>query len=391
MSSTRQDRRLYHLDNLRSSLIVLVILHHVALIYGAAAPFYYVEPPFNQPVAGTVLAIFVLVNQSWFMGALFLLAGVFTPGTLHRLGPAVFLRRRLVRLGIPILAAIFVLEPLARLGFFLMPANLTGIANPPDWSVYPALMGLGPLWFVALLLLFDTGYALWWRFSAPSRGPVPPPCGPSLWHILALTLGLAAAGFGLRYLVPLGKEIALVFDILNFPTIAYLAQYVGLFLVGTLAGHRGWDRHLTDAEGVWGIAAAVLATIVLFPPAVSGQLFSLAFADPPLFVGHGHWQSAAYALWDSVAAVGLCLGAVVVFRRFFGRPGLVGRFLSHHSYTVYIIHSPILVYLAYGLRAVDLPALAKFGLTSLLAVPVCFAVAALIQRLPLASRVLSPA
>lgn len=391
MSSTRQDRRLCHLDNLRSSLIVLVILHHVALIYGAAAPFYYVEPPFNQPVAGTVLAVFVLVNQSWFMGALFLLAGFFTPGTLRRLGPAVFLRRRLVRLGIPILAAIFVLEPLARLGFFLMPATLTGITDPPDWSVYPELLGLGPLWFVALLLLFDTGYALWWQFSAPSRRPLPPPCGPSLWHILALTLGLAAAGFGLRYLVPLGREVALVFDILNFPTIAYLAQYLGLFLVGTVAGHRGWDRHLTGTQGTLGIVAAVLTTVLLFPLAVSGQPFSLVFTDPPHFVGNGHWRSAVYAVWDSVTAVGLCLGAVTVFRRFFGRPRPVGRFLSQHSYTVYIIHGPILVYLAYGLRAVDLPALAKFGLTSVLAVPVCFAVATLVRRLPLASRVLSPA
>ena len=388
MASARQNQRLYYLDNLRSSLVILVILHHVALIYGASAPFYYVEPPFDQPVAGTVLAVFVLVNQSWFMGALFLLAGFFAPGSLHRLGPAIFLRRRLLRLGIPILAAIFVLEPLARLGFFLMPANLTGITDPPDWSIYPELMGLGPLWFVVLLLLFDTGYALWWRFWTP---PVPTPGGPSLRHILALTLGLAAAGFSLRYLVPLGREVALVFDILNFPTIAYLAQYIGLFLAGTVAGQRRWDRHLTGAKGAWGIAAAALATVLLFPLAVSGQPFSLAFTEPPRFVGHGHWQSAVYALWDSMAAVGLCLGSLVVFRRFFDRPGPAGRFLSQHSYTVYIIHSPVLVYLAYGLRAVDLPALAKFGLTSLLAVPVCLAVATLVRRLPLASRVLSPA
>ena len=64
MPSTRRDQRLHYLDNLRSFLIILVVLHHVALIYRAAAPFHYVEPPFDKPVAGTVLAIFVLVNQS---------------------------------------------------------------------------------------------------------------------------------------------------------------------------------------------------------------------------------------------------------------------------------------------------------------------------------------
>lgn len=391
MSSTRHGQRLHYLDNLRSFLIVLVVLHHIALIYGAAAPFYYVEPPFDEPVAGTVLALFVLVNQSWFMGALFLLAGFFTPDALRRLGPATFLRRRLVRLGIPILAAIFVLEPLARLGFFLMPASLTGITDPPDWSVYPALMGLGPLWFVALLLVFDAGYALWWRMAARPRTAGPAPGGPGTLRILAFTVGLAAAGFGLRYLVPLGSEVSLVFDVLNFPTLAYLAQYAGLFLVGTVAGHRGWHRHPTVTQGALGIAAALLATVLLFPLAVSGQAFSLTFADPPQFVGHGHWQSAVYALWDSIMAVGLCLGAVAVFRRLFGRSGPNSRFVSRHSYTVYIIHSPILVYLAYGLRTVDLPTLAKFTLAALLAIPICLAAATLVQRLPWASRVLSPA
>ncbi len=63
--------RMFFIDNLRSALIVLVVLHHLALIYGAGAPFYYVEPPFNDPLAYVVLLIFIATNQAWFMGAFF--------------------------------------------------------------------------------------------------------------------------------------------------------------------------------------------------------------------------------------------------------------------------------------------------------------------------------
>jgi peptidoglycan/LPS O-acetylase OafA/YrhL len=37
-------------------------------------------------------------------------------------------------------------------------------------------------------------------------------------------------------------------------------------------------------------------------------------------------------------------------RRVFNGSGRVGEFLSHHSYAVYIIHSPVIVALAVALR-----------------------------------------
>ncbi len=43
MPPATTDRRMFYLDNLRIGLIVLVVLHHVAMAYGAAGlGFYYV-------------------------------------------------------------------------------------------------------------------------------------------------------------------------------------------------------------------------------------------------------------------------------------------------------------------------------------------------------------
>ena len=110
--------RLFFLDHLRAALVILVVLHHVAMVYGASAPFYYVEPPFTDPQAYTILLVFALGNQGWFMGALFLIAGYFTPGSFDRKGSTSYLRGRLVRLGIPLIIFYFILGPIASMGFW---------------------------------------------------------------------------------------------------------------------------------------------------------------------------------------------------------------------------------------------------------------------------------
>jgi len=92
-------------------------------------------------------------------------------------------------------------------------------------------------------------------------------------------------------------------------------------------------------------------------------------------MGNGHWQFAIYALWDPTFAVGMYLGLITLFRHFLNGQGRFGRFLSQHSYTVYIIQSPIVVFLAVALKGIELENLLKFGMAAVIAVPTCFAVA----------------
>jgi peptidoglycan/LPS O-acetylase OafA/YrhL len=376
--------RLAYVDNLRVALVILVVLHHVAVVYGAAAPFYYVEPPYTDARAFQVLLVFVLANQSFFMGALFLLAGYFVPSSYQRKGAGGFLKEKLIRLGIPLVIWIFVLNPVSSIGYYLMPATVTGITTPLTWQAYPELIGLGPLWFVAMLLVFSLGYVGW---RAVTRNRVDSRTDKrsrfSFIGIGIVMLALAGATYLFRMLVPMGRSVW------GFPTLSYLPQYLSLFVLGIVSNRRNWFESMPGSRGIAGAALALVVLVLLFPLAFDGRWFSLT-VGPALnnAMGGGHWQSAVYALFDSVFAVGMCLGLITLFRRFFNGEGSLASLLSRNSYAVYIIHTPVLIYLAYAMRAMDLPGLLKFGVVSIITVLVCFAVAHALRKIPGVSRVI---
>jgi peptidoglycan/LPS O-acetylase OafA/YrhL len=385
-AAIRETTRLSFIDHLRAALIILVVLHHVAVVYGATSPFWYIDPPRSaETLGGLVLGVFVLFNQGWFMGALFLLAGYFTPGSFERKGPGSFLKDRLVRLGIPLLIFYFVLSPLSAIGIWLEPVpQIEGpLTWQSYWQTYPHLLDLGVSWFLALLLIFSLGYVVWRNLTKnrPSSltGESSP---PSYLGIGIFILGLALVSYLFRIIIPLGKTV------LDFPTLAYLPQYASFFIVGIVACRRNWFRTVPGSMGAVGFVIAILASLFLFPLA-----FLSVFSGEILFLGNGTWQSAVYALWDSIFAVGMVLAAITFFRRFFNEKSKLGSFLAQQSYAVYLIHVPIIIFLAYVLRGIDVGGfhfgpLLKFGLLSVIVVPICFVVAWAIRKIPGASRVL---
>jgi surface polysaccharide O-acyltransferase-like enzyme len=187
---------------------------------------------------------------------------------------------------------------------------------------------------------------------------------------------LALITYLVRIIVPIGKTV------LDFPTLAYLPQYLSFFVGGTVAYRRNWFRTVPGSTGVVGFVTAVVATVFLYPIILLGIL-----GGTFRFLGNGSWTSAVYALWDSAFAVGMCLAAITFFRRFFNGESRLGSFLAEQSYAVYIIHSPILVFLAYTLRGIDLGPISKFSMVAVIVVPICFVVAYIIRKIPGVSRI----
>ncbi|GAA2214774.1 acyltransferase [Nonomuraea monospora] len=359
-------QRLWFADNLRILLTSLVVLHHVAVMYSGLPLWYYIEPP-TSAAAGAVLSIFVVVNQAWFMGAFFLLSGYFTPGSYDRKGPGAFLRDRLIRLGIPLVVFYFVLSPLLHAGSF------------PDGSpvaAYLDTIGTGPLWFVLALLVFDVCYAAF-RVAAARRAPRERAARPLTFPVvLGFVAALAAVTYALRIVLPSGTWV----PIIDFPSVAYLPQYVGLFVAGAVAYRRGWFHTITPRAGWAGFALAAVASVVFLPLALAGGLEA--------WMGRGTLSSLFFALWDSAFAVGAVIALLALFRRRLDGQGPLGRYLSAHAFTVYVIHAFVVTLAGLALGGLAWPTSAKFALVAVVTLTACFALAGPIRRLPGVRRVL---
>lgn len=364
--------RLYYLDNLRIVLTVLVLLHHVGVTYGNIPVWFYTEPA--EDPTGAVLDVLVVVNQIYFMGFFFLISGFFTPGSLDRKGGRSFLRGRLVRLGIPLLAFLVLLRPIVNFGGLdaMRAAFAEQGAELPYWLFYLLSWDPGPMWFAEVLLVFALGYALLRRMRP---GPAEPraavaPWAPGFWAISGFAVALGVVTFGWRLLVPTGT----FWPIIGLPTPNFLPQYLAMFVVGALAFRHGWFAALPRKAAWIGFASAA-AGMAVFP-------LSIGLLDA------GTVQDLLQALGESIMAVGLIIGLLVLFRERFNSQGATARFLSDHAFTVYIIHPVILVGLGYAFSWLEAPALVKFAIVAALAVPLCWTAAYLVRSLPHAKRVL---
>ena len=373
--------RLLYIDNMRTFLTVLVLLHHIMIVYGGSGSWIYVEG--RQDLATTVAgSIFTAVNQAFFMGLFLLISAYFVPGSYDRKGPARFWKERLARLGIPLAVYSWLVHPLFVYGFQRQTKGL----RPPLWDFYGQyfgngeLIGAGPLWFIETLLIFTLVYGVW-RLISPGRTVKQPVEGsfPSNRALALFALGMGVAGFVLRLKFPVGwKFIPLNLQLPHF------GQYIFMFMAGLLAYRRGWLASMPDAAGRFWLRVVGLVLLLYIPGALLGGALE---SDAP-FQGGWTWQALFSSLWEAYLCVGLCTGLLYLFHRYASRQNHFGALLSRSAYAAYIVQMPVIT--AVALLARDLPyhPLLKFGLVSLVAVPLCFISGDLLRRLPYATRVL---
>ena len=94
-----------------STLTILVIAHHVGQAYGPTGGYW----PVQEAARASILGPFFTVNRSFFMSLFFMVSGYFMVGAYQRNGFGAFIRGRLVRLGVPVLAFAALMLPVADL------------------------------------------------------------------------------------------------------------------------------------------------------------------------------------------------------------------------------------------------------------------------------------
>jgi glucan biosynthesis protein C len=251
-------------------------LVHAATAYVVDIDWYYEERT-TSTMTPLVVSLVVGLAAVFGLAPLFLLAGQLASASLRRRGPAHFAGSRLLRLGVPLVAFVLVLDPVSD---YLGALRRT---DHPSLAAYlvdsTGTRDTGPLWFVAVLLVCSLAYA-GWRRVRPAR-----PMGPTSMPARTLTLAaavIAAASFVTWLRWPLDSDAFLNVRWPEWP------QGVALFGLGVLAGERGWldppssaqRRRCGQAAGVGAVAFLSYAAYVMHPLV----LVALSQAARPLAV-----------------------------------------------------------------------------------------------------------
>lgn len=372
-----QKTRLLYIDNLRILVISLVIVSHCSITYGGPGGWFFIDPG-NTPGTPCILAVIDTINQSFFMGFFTLVSAYFVLPSLLRKGREKFAHDRLIRLGIPLLFFVLVINPF--LAFLLeaagapLPLPLATLLNPVTGPAF------GPMWFVWFLLLATGAYMIWTAYhppAAPGSVPLKPVPGFAAIAGFGLLLGIVTAA--VRIFIPIGSTWFFNFQLPFFP------QYIALFIVGIWAAENRWFDHIPDRLGK-ACTLAALALIVIEPFFVYSNLNSPEGIS--LVTGGLHGQAIAYALWEQMAGVMIITALIWIFSRWLNVQGPVTRAMAADSYTVYVFHPVVLVSLSLLFAGVALPQLAKFAIVLPLAIAISFILAHVIRAVPGVDKVL---
>ena len=333
-------------------------------------------------VSTILMTLFLVINQSFFMGFFFMIASYFAPGSYDRKGAARYVSDRLKRLGIPVLFYIVVVSPLLSYRLSLHYGSRASLGRYLELYVKDRRgLGVAQMWFVETLLIFSLLY-VFWRFLTRSSTTASSSenKAPGNLAIAGFALVLGVLTFAVRIRLPVGWELELLS--LQFP---HFVQYIAFFVVGVVAYRRNWFAGLSDSQGKvwrWIILLMILVFFVLFVAggALEGNL------DP--FMGGLHWQSFAYAVWEQLMGMAMVVTLLVWFRTRSNRQGPLVRRLSATAYAAYVVHAPVIVLMALGLRRIELDLALKWVLAAPVAVSLSFVVGHAVKSLPLARDIL---
>ena len=113
-SKLQPSERYVYLDNLKTALTCLVVLHHVFGAFSGGGSLGLSVGNFRNSFQPILVSLQIL-DQAWFMSAFFFVSAFFSPNSLAKKGTRQFLLDKFYRLGWPLLIYFFIISPLLSL------------------------------------------------------------------------------------------------------------------------------------------------------------------------------------------------------------------------------------------------------------------------------------
>ncbi len=378
------------LRNLRTVVIVIVLAVHAVMAYLGSSPafsFNFDDPPYRWrsiPIVDSErwfgFDIFCAFQDVYLISLLFFLSGLFVWPSLARSGSRIFLRDRLLRIGVPFALTVGLLMPLAHYPVYRVTAVDPGLAS--FWQHWLALpfWPAGPPWFLWVLLVFDFTAAVFYQLAPASGEALGRSFGQLGTRPKPFVIALLSAS-ALAY-VPL----ALVFNPWDWFHIGPFSfqlcrplHYLVFFLAGAGVGAYGIERGLLAVDGWlarrW--AAAGIAAMVAFVLWLG--MVGLAMAgegQPPL----------AVQILEALSFVMCCSAGVLfmlaLFLRFANRRLAALDPLKDKVYGIYLIHYVFSIWLQYALLGLAMFAVVKAMIVFTGTLLMSWASVAALRRIP---------
>ncbi|MFW9920293.1 MAG: acyltransferase family protein, partial [Candidatus Thorarchaeota archaeon] len=361
---------------------ILVIYWHVMVTYVDAGWWYYKESNPTDPISYIFLLLLVSIGgifQTSLLGLFFLLGGYFTPNSYDRKGGYLFWKERIIRIGIPLLLYVVLINP-------LMIYTLSLLDVPP-WNTSPYLQGSffdyyfirfqtwegiidffsfgGPMWFLRVLLLLTAVYTLVrqiMKFDSVQRRVPKEIAIPRFAYLLLLAIMLGLLTFIVRIFLPIDDRP------LEIPW-GQLIQYFMMFSVGVICVRNRWFEKITKKQVQIWLVAIIISMFLVY---LDFFLILGVEADLSVFSGGFNIHALLFSIVDNVICMGVIFVLIKVFYAKFSNQGSLLRSFSNNAYHMYLVHPPILVSLSLGFAFLELNPIAKIGLVFPLAVLLCY-------------------
>jgi surface polysaccharide O-acyltransferase-like enzyme len=381
LQAATETSRIVALDRSRTFITLSVVLYHSVINYT------------HFGIGGDRMRwigfdLVVLFNDSYFMACMFLLSGLFVHDSFVRRGPANFLARRAWRLGIPFLASILVVMPLAYYRYYISEFDIAQfwwhMVTVGPWSP-------GSAWFLSVLLVLDALAVLIWRLAPRAFEAL----GTGI-DALRAREGRAFAAFLLLSIV-LYLPMRLIFGDSSWLTAGHyplviqtsrILLYAGYFFIGVAIGTVKLRAGVLSQEGalcrrwwLWlALAFAAYAGIVLLVYVHRSGLVDLR--SPPL------WWHAAYGVAFATFSAAMTFAVPAFFLRFASSSIRLLDAMQPSAYGIYLLHFMPLLWLQYIILNPAWPAFVKFAIVFAGTLSSSWIATVCLRRIPVVARMI---
>ena len=260
----------------------------------------------------------------------YIIAGYFMALLLHKYGLKEVIRKRIKRIVIPFLLGMLFLAPVVTFGFYVLITDVQNITNATirDYlSIY--YLNTVHFWFLYYLIFFYGVHLVGWQWRRPILQGLKIKNSSFYWSVFL---------FQTLLLIILGND-SIHGDYSMVPPLGSVLYFMSYYVMGIwIYGHFEYFLRLTQFSVKTTLLAIFFTTVYLI------------FRDKEALLGAAYYWQVLESFLTIFAAASLVLTVFGVFTHLFAQPQKWIDLVAKSSYTIYMVHLPILVWLIYFLK-----------------------------------------